>query len=466
MSFLRIVDRELRVAARSRRTYRARALAAGTALIIGAGIWLLTQTPSLGALFQPGEYIFLTLGWLGMIYCLIEGARNTSDCLSSERREGTLGLLFLTDLSGWDVVLGKLAANSLNAIGCVLAALPVLSLSLLMGGVTAGEFWRACLAMPCALFFSMSAGIWISMRSRSEHKALFASAALLGALVFLPSELDDIFYFDPPYHLAILGPFHSFTCVPASVYPATAHEYWLSLAISIGMGFLFLLAAGRGIGRNWRDPDSKPGRKNAKPRAADKARHDHLRDYRSLRLDINPIYWLASRGGDRWRWFLAVLGLLAVLIIIELGRSATGEDAAEFCGSFPMLFSLAIDGILCWLACCAFQEARSNGALELLLCAPIGADEIVQGQWRALRDLLLRASAIITMSCGTALTLVWIRADEIASAQGFNMFADHHLPTLLCGGVTSITTFAALGWAGMWFGLTSRSLTQAIAKTY
>ena len=31
--------------------------------------------------------------------------RNTADSLSAEKREGTLGLLFLTDLRGYDVVL-------------------------------------------------------------------------------------------------------------------------------------------------------------------------------------------------------------------------------------------------------------------------------------------------------------------------------------------------------------------------
>ncbi|HQU46125.1 MAG TPA: hypothetical protein PK867_25150, partial [Pirellulales bacterium] len=39
----------------------------------------------------------------------------TADCISSERREGTLGLLFLTDLRGHDVVLGKLVVAGLGA---------------------------------------------------------------------------------------------------------------------------------------------------------------------------------------------------------------------------------------------------------------------------------------------------------------------------------------------------------------
>ena len=56
--------------------------------------------------------------------------------MSEEKREGTLGLLFLTDLKGYDVVAGKLVANSLNGFYALMAILPVVALALLMGGLT------------------------------------------------------------------------------------------------------------------------------------------------------------------------------------------------------------------------------------------------------------------------------------------------------------------------------------------
>ena len=34
----------------------------------------------------------------------------TADCLSEEKREGTLGLLFLTDLRGYDIVVSSSSA--------------------------------------------------------------------------------------------------------------------------------------------------------------------------------------------------------------------------------------------------------------------------------------------------------------------------------------------------------------------
>jgi hypothetical protein len=111
MTFLPIVERELRVSARKRGTHWSRLAVALVSIIIGGCIFL----PNFD---EPetvvGPRIFIGLSILGFCYCLFAGRRFTVDCLSEEKREGTLGLLFLTDLKGHDVVLGKLAATSLN----------------------------------------------------------------------------------------------------------------------------------------------------------------------------------------------------------------------------------------------------------------------------------------------------------------------------------------------------------------
>src|SRR5688572_27689924 len=81
----------------------------------------------------------MVLSWLALAYAMVAGIHATADCVSEEKREGTLGLLFLTDLKGYDVILGKLSATSLGAIYAMLAILPMISLGLLMGGVTLKE---------------------------------------------------------------------------------------------------------------------------------------------------------------------------------------------------------------------------------------------------------------------------------------------------------------------------------------
>ena len=164
MTFLPIVERELRVRARQPATYRLRIVTVLIALAVAGG--LLWQGGRF--LFVPavGSTIFYALQAFAFLYCFFEGARSASDCLSEEKREGTLGLLFLTDLKGYDVVLGKLVATTLNSFYGLLAFLPIMAVPVLMGGVTGGEVWRGALALTNLLFFSQAVGIWVSARSR------------------------------------------------------------------------------------------------------------------------------------------------------------------------------------------------------------------------------------------------------------------------------------------------------------
>ena len=89
-----------------------------------------------------------------------------------EKREDTLGLLFLTDLKGYDVALGKFLGRSLNALYGLLALLPVLGLPLLLGGVTGREFWRMALALVNALLFSLALGLAVSAVARDSQRAM------------------------------------------------------------------------------------------------------------------------------------------------------------------------------------------------------------------------------------------------------------------------------------------------------
>src|SRR6266496_2465298 len=134
MTFLPVVERELRVAARRKATHWTRFFAALTVIVIGFVLLLGAQrklsTP------QLGQMLFMGTSVLGFTFSLLAGVFLTADCLCSERRDGTLGLLFLTDLRGFDVVLGKLAANSVTAAYGLLAIVPMLGLPLLMGGTT------------------------------------------------------------------------------------------------------------------------------------------------------------------------------------------------------------------------------------------------------------------------------------------------------------------------------------------
>src|SRR5205807_2027360 len=168
MTFLPIVERELRVAARRKGTYWLRfGLVLGTMVI-----WFLLLGTATSSSAQRGKIMFTAIGIIALGFCLFAGVFLTADCLSEEKREGTLGLLFLTELKGYDVVFGKLIATSLHAFFGLLAILPLLALPLLMGGVTVGEFSRVTLVLIVTLLFSLSIGMLISGFLRDTRQAM------------------------------------------------------------------------------------------------------------------------------------------------------------------------------------------------------------------------------------------------------------------------------------------------------
>src|SRR5262249_31132580 len=155
----------------------------------------------------------------------------TSDCLSEEKREGTLGLLFLTDLRGYDVVFGKLLASSLRAVFGLLAIFPVIALTLLMGGVSVGEFWRMMLLLVNTLFFSLATGVFISSISREALKTMTGTLLVCLLVVLVFPLLDwtvagwDATKFKPILSLASPG----YCFITAGAFPP--RTFWLNLAI-------------------------------------------------------------------------------------------------------------------------------------------------------------------------------------------------------------------------------------------
>src|SRR2546423_3111069 len=178
MRFLPIAVRELRVRARQARTWWQRVLSWGGALAIFAFAYLMFRRwTSAGML---GRELFTALGGFSFVYALLTGPLVTVDCISRERREGTLGLLFLTDLRSYDVVIGKMAAASFGGVLRLTAALPVGTIPMLMGGINLAHVAYVAVALLNVMFLSLALGTWAS--------SLFVSARTsLGLTVAVPA---------------------------------------------------------------------------------------------------------------------------------------------------------------------------------------------------------------------------------------------------------------------------------------
>src|SRR5207244_10955209 len=101
-----------------------------------------------------------------------------------ERREGTLGILFLTPLTARAIIVGKGLIHSLRALTMVLAALPVLAIPFLLGGVTWREGLMALLLDLSSVSLALAAGLMASAYCRQWNRALFFAEVLAEIVLF------------------------------------------------------------------------------------------------------------------------------------------------------------------------------------------------------------------------------------------------------------------------------------------
>ena len=466
MTFLPIVDRELRVAARRRGTYSIRLFVALIAILTGSVIFLV----NLGASQQAiGRNIFLGLSILSMIYCVSSGRISTADCLSEEKREGTLGLLFLTDLKGYDVVLGKLAATSLNAFYGLLALLPVLALPLLLGGVTNGEFSRVVLVLVNTFLFSLSIGIFGSALSREARRAMAANFGLLILfMAALPVGLTWLLY--SPYPLAggppvtlMSCPFYSFYFCDHGNYKAHAILFWWSAAVIHGLTWLLLALASWLIPRAWQDKPEGPARTPKRDwralwRAWSYGNPAKLPLYRRELLDVNAYYWLAARARLKPAHVWTFFGLLTCWwIYVWLKSRLTWFD-------FPLLTvvpALILNAtIKAWIALEASQqlaEDQKAGSLELLLSTPLTGRDILRGQYLALRRQFLKPMLLI-IAVGLIFMTAQLHNDSSGDRSAITSF-------WLAGIVMLIADVLTLPYVALRAALTSKNPHRAAVST-
>ena len=395
-----IVDRELRAAARRGATYRGRVLTALAAIVIGASIFVVNfGRPER----EVGPRIFIGLSILAFLYCLFAGRRSTVDCLSSEKREGTLGLLFLTDLKGRHVVLGKLAATSLNGFLGLLALFPILALPLMMGGISNAQFWRIVLVLMVTFLLSLSIGIFASSVCREFRRAASFNLALIlllsvvapGGIVLLAGAAGAS---GPPIPALYSSPIFAFVIAfdaPRTTVPfAIARHFWGSIIVLLGLSWFFLFRASRIVPKSWQeDIKIKSSKKKAHSGGVSAAPNP----YRKRLLDINAFYWLTAR--NRFKPLQVWLFLGAMFFWWVMTWVVNGD----YWNSDPVkiMFILLVNTTLkLWIALESGQrlaEDRKAGALELLLSTPLTGADIIRGQFLTIRRQFLKPLTAVAL---------------------------------------------------------------------
>jgi hypothetical protein len=491
VTFLPILGRELRLRARSRGNYWGRVMvgAAGVFVCASPLIWsmpFVTQG-------QMGQSALGGLVGAAFLLCCA-ACLVTCDTISSERREGTLGLLLLTRVRHIDVLLGKFASTGLTSFLSLLAFLPILMLPLLTGGVTGGEAARKLLALYNTLFLALSVGLWASARGVERFQSVRAALLVLAAIVLLPPLIGWIL---PPTHMEMGSPLTTLVQAGAGSYKTFPSRYWLSLGIVQVMSWALLAWAATCLRKNLLDDGEDAKRDSGKNEAISPTSQDapvlpsdsaqncarmacrycgRVNDTdsvfcRECGIELNPrkpellkpsaklssvpsaLHWLLHRrrGVKALLWTATGFSFFSFTFYGIIGRFFFARGASLWMGisqTASLVLTAITGGLFAWAASRFFVEARRTGELELLLTTPVGAQEIVSTQWKVLLRLIRLPFLVMLLPLGfQALTMM-------ANVSNFGPRWGGLYPfSLALSGVNIVVGTFAVWWVALWLGL-------------
>jgi ABC-type transport system involved in multi-copper enzyme maturation permease subunit len=464
---LPIAERELRVAARSPRTYRARLIACAIfGVITGWMYWFSTRVAPMSTI-SAQTYAFT--GHLALLMCMFS-AVTTADALSSEKRNGTLGLLFLTDLRGTDIVFGKLAALGVVSFYALVAAIPILALPLLTGGVSGQSVFRTSINLLNALFLALSIGLWISTRSWDQKRAINLAVWMTICLVWiLPfgaallrtrpgwAEVADWLYiFSPMYQQDHASPFGV---------GMVREKYWTSFAITHGMAWLALWRACSLLPRAWQDRAMVPptGRWKKFWQELRFGSPEVRRALRDQLLRINAIHWLSAREKfaptNVWLFVVAVLiGWFGIWAWIR-SITPTGPPIVLLGIPATMILYLGLRVRACGLAGEVIARDRLNGSLELLLSTTLTERDVANGQILTMFRTLL-GPAIAAVFIATCLFFGILPKIENANPNAEAQAVIVYLGLIVLFACDLVASF----WTGMWTACFARNIHAAAGQ--
>ena len=115
------------------------------------GYWL--RTASIALVFfiwyinhaddpNDGQGALKAVTFIAAIYFGLFAGISSSHAIALELRNNTLGLLFLTRLRSFEILLGKILPHGIQCFICLIAIIPILSLTLINRGVTLTDLLR------------------------------------------------------------------------------------------------------------------------------------------------------------------------------------------------------------------------------------------------------------------------------------------------------------------------------------
>jgi ABC-type transport system involved in multi-copper enzyme maturation permease subunit len=466
MSVLSVIVRELRAQARQPLTHWLR-MAGGFSVVVAItmALWAVRETthhvtglstmvpfagPARNQFQSFGTTLFgkMNLFIFASIWLFVPLA--SADALSREQREGTLPILYLTELRSLGIVVGKSFVHMLRAVSLFLTMAPWLTLPLVFGGVEVRDLAMALMLDFTAVLLAQAAGLLASTIPRDWLKSvilaeLFALCLLLSMLVVHGAVLSRAIKAGmppglkpgtPAFWQSSFGALYEFTDAgrgdgilartrgllelttnssfggyvnPRWWYGRFAAETvwqqiwttlsaprvrgWLRGVAGMVVGAAAVLMAATWVGawrieKSWREAPTDTSASELRERYfSPRFRVHAFKRKLSRALTANPIGWLQQYSTSAR---MVKWGWCLIIIVVEIIFSANSDDLYAAQTGLGLILLLG----LTFSATASFREELETGAFELLLVTPLRERQIIVGRLLGLWQQFLPAIVV------------------------------------------------------------------------
>lgn len=403
-----ILAREWLVAPRKLRFYLQRVVFVLVLFSLVCTAWALMagiqQVRNLGDLSRFGALVFQIIVPLELVVTMFLAAVNSASSVSQEKDRRTLILLLLTRLSSFQIVLGKLAASLIGIGNLVLAALPLLLLIALLGGVSATQVFSATvIILLTAAWSGALANLIAFWREKTFQTLAITILAIVGWLVLCEAIAAGAVAGVEPYWAEPMSPVRTlwiicqpipsddWSAIPGGITTLHAAIGVLATFTFSGLAIAFLRVWNPSQQVRPQSPESDEQLGPPKAGAAEDKRSWKVRAPRPMWN--NPVLWREMRTWAYGRKLLIIrLAYFALFVAavaalywsvtsgVALERSRLADELIPISARILTPFFVVSLVMINALAVNSITNERDGQALDLLLATQISPTQFLIGK--------------------------------------------------------------------------------------
>jgi len=365
------------------------ALLAGISMMWGVLTVRVSGRPAVSSIrqmAQVGEYFFYAIASVEITVVLLAAPAATAGAICLDRARGTLTHALVTDLSDAEVVLGKLAARLAPVLALVGAAVPVLALAGLLGGIDFGSLAVLTVVTLAVAVFGCALALAVSVRAARAHDVLTVVYAVWGMWVLVPLFWELLPVRALPAWLTKLNPY--VLALAPYAWPGYVGIVDLCAFLGLTLGASVVLVGYTVLRLRSEFGGHAPGRSGRAPSRLARAAAAVRRFRPGPTLDANPVLWREWHRDRPSRLSRIVWGLFAALsvagfawgvVLLATEKTEAGRNLLIGVNAFHVTLGLLLVSLA---APSALSEERARGSLDVLMATPLRTSSIVLGKWR------------------------------------------------------------------------------------